>query len=72
MNVNEPQPTFVACPECGEALHRDDLDEHSCDMERGFVVAVHRELAAFEGELETWLGTPQGRFAEWLAERERP
>jgi hypothetical protein len=72
MNVNEPQPTFVACPECGEALHRDELDEHSCDTERRFVVAVRRELVAFEGELQTWLGTPQGRFAEWLAERERP
>jgi hypothetical protein len=72
MNVNEPRPTFAACPECGEALHRDELDAHSCDRKRLFEAAVRRELAAFEGELQSWLGTPQGRFAAWLAERERP
>jgi hypothetical protein len=72
MNVNEPRPTFAACPDCGEALHRDELDGHRCDVKRQFEVAVRRELTAFESELRTWLGTPHGRFAAWLAERERP
>jgi hypothetical protein len=72
MNVNEPRPTFAACPECGVALHRDELDGHRCDRKRQFESAVRRELVAFEGALGAWLGTPHGRFAVWLAERERP
>lgn len=72
MNVNEPRPTFTACPDCGEALHRDELDGHHCDEERQSELVVDRELSALEGELGAWLGTPHGRFAVWLAERERP
>jgi hypothetical protein len=72
MHVDEPRPTFAACPECGEALHRDELAEHRCDEERQLEVAVQRALTAFEGELGAWLGTPGGRFAVWLAERDRP
>jgi hypothetical protein len=72
MKMNEPQPTFAACPECGEALHRDELVGHSCDTKRRFEVAVRRELTAFEGEFGAWLSTPHGRFAVWLAERDRP
>ena len=72
MHVDEPRPTFAACPECGEALHRDELDEHRCDEERQLEVAVQRALTAFEGELGAWLGTAGGRFAVWLAERDRP
>ena len=72
MNVDEPRPTFAACPDCGEALHRDELDEHRCNEARQLEVAVQRALTAFEGELGAWLGTPDGRFASWLAERDRP
>jgi hypothetical protein len=71
MNVNEPRPTFAPCPDCGEALHRDEWDGHHCDGQRQIELAVRRALTAFEGELGAWLGTPHGRFAEWLAERER-
>ncbi|HEV7641384.1 MAG TPA: hypothetical protein VGO39_11000 [Gaiellaceae bacterium] len=70
--MDEPRPTFAPCPECGEALHRDELDGHRCDEQRQLELVVRRELTAFEGELGAWLGTPQGRFAGWLAERERP
>jgi hypothetical protein len=72
MNVTEPRPTFTACRECGEAVHRDDWDEHRCDEERRLALVVRRELTAFEGEFGAWLGTQHGRFAAWLAERERP
>jgi hypothetical protein len=71
MNVNEPRPTFEPCPECGEALHRDELDAHSCDEERRFELSVRRELSAFEGEFGDWLSTSHGRFAVWLAQRDR-
>jgi hypothetical protein len=71
MNVNEPRPTFAACPECGEALHRDELDVHSCDRKRQFELAVRRALTAFEDEFGAWLGTSHGRFAVWLAGRDR-
>ena len=72
MNVDEPRPTFTACRECGEALHRDELAGHRCDEERQLELLVRRELLAFGDELGSWLGTPQGRFAAWLAERDRP
>jgi uncharacterized protein with NRDE domain len=71
MEMNEPRPTFTACRDCGEALHRDERGEHRCDEARRLELVVRRELAAFEGELGTWLGTPGGRFAAWLAERDR-
>jgi hypothetical protein len=71
MNVNEPRPTFAACPDCGEALHRDELDGHRCDEERQLELTVRRALTAFEGELGAWLDTAHGRFAAWLAERDR-
>lgn len=72
MSVNEPRPTFTACRDCGEALHRDERDAHLCDEVRLLELIVRRELAAFDGELAAWLATPGGRFAAWLAERERP
>lgn len=53
-------------------MHRDELDGHRCSEKRQSELAVRRELAAFERELGAWLGTPHGRFAAWLAERERP
>jgi hypothetical protein len=53
-------------------LHRDELDGHRCDEERQLELVVSRALGAFEGELGAWLGTAHGRFAVWLAERERP
>jgi ssDNA-binding Zn-finger/Zn-ribbon topoisomerase 1 len=71
VHVNEPRPTFAACPDCGEALHRDELEGHHCDRARQFEAALRREVRAFEGQFGAWLGTPQGRFAAWLAERER-
>ena len=72
MNVNEPRPTFRACRDCGEAVHRDDWDGHRCDEARQLERVVRGELTAFEGELGAWLGTTHGRFAAWLAEHERP
>jgi hypothetical protein len=71
MSVNDPRPTFTACRDCGEALHRDERDAHRCDEGKQLELAVRRELAAFEGELGTWLDTARGRFAAWLAERDR-
>jgi hypothetical protein len=53
-------------------LHRDELDEHRCDEERQLQLAIRRAVIAFEGELRAWLGTPHGRFAVWLAARDRP
>jgi hypothetical protein len=72
IDVDELRPTFTACRECGTALHRDERAGHRCDEERRLEFAVRHELTAFEAELGTWLGTAQGRFAAWLAERDRP
>jgi hypothetical protein len=35
-------------------------------------LVIRREVTAFEAELGAWLATPHGRFAAWLAARERP
>jgi hypothetical protein len=33
---------------------------------------VRDEVAAFDEQLSAWLTSARGRFAAWLAERERP
>jgi len=32
---------------------------------------VRQEVAGFDLELEAWFASPEGRFAVWLAERQR-
>ncbi len=66
--MSESEPTFSACPRCGAALHRKERPSHVCDEARQLVRA---EVEAFDAELGEWLATPHGRFAAWLAERER-
>ena len=66
--MSELRPTFSACPSCGAAVHRDEHAGHVCDEARQLVRA---ELAGFDSELGYWLATPQGRFAAWLAARDR-
>jgi hypothetical protein len=69
-----PQPHHLPCPSCGESVARGADDGHVCDDERrlDYLLVQHRdELSAFEHELVRWLGSPAGRFAAWLAARER-
>jgi hypothetical protein len=68
------QPTHIACTECGESVELAFSDEHTCDQARRLdfrLFQLRHEIAAFELDLQAWLGSAEGRFAAWLAERDR-
>jgi hypothetical protein len=70
-----PQPPHMPCPDCGASLQRSAADSHVCDPERKLdyhLYLVRDEVAAFDEQLAAWLASARGRFAAWLAERERP
>ena len=53
---------------------RGDDGAHRCEEERllDYLLLQHRDvIAGFDGELGDWLDSAAGRFAAWLAERER-
>ncbi|HVD26346.1 MAG TPA: hypothetical protein VNB86_10165 [Gaiellaceae bacterium] len=69
-----PQPTHIPCPECGASVVRDALPLHSCDAERLLdfrLFQLRDEIDAFDDQLTAWLRTAAGRFATWIAERDR-
>ena len=69
-----PEPRFMPCSECGASVARAEVDEHECDDERllDYRVFHHREeLAAFEAQLGSYLGSPRGRFELWYASQRR-
>jgi len=69
-----PPPTHMPCSECGASVARGEELEHVCDLERRLdylVFQLREEIAAFEIDLAAWLGSPQGRFERFYAERQR-
>ena len=65
---------YMPCTECGASLAADKRDEHVCDPERRLeyrLFQLREEVAGFDDDLKGYLESPQGRFAQWLAERER-
>ena len=47
---------------------------HVCDGERALdfrVFQLRGEIAAFDAQLSAWLASARGRFAAWIAERDR-
>jgi hypothetical protein len=70
-----PQSRFMPCPECGVSVERVEIDLHECDGERLLdfrLFQLREEIAAFDAHLAVWLASAHGRFAAWLAERDRP
>ncbi len=69
-----PQSQYQPCPDCGAPVAQDEEVAHRCERRR-FVeyqmLLLRPEIVAFEDELGMWLRTPQGRFAQYYAERER-
>jgi hypothetical protein len=62
------------CEECGASVHIAETDEHECEPSRALeyrLLQLRDEVAGFDESLRDYLGSPQGRFQEWLAERER-
>ena len=69
-----PQPSHIPCPDCGASVPRGEDEAHTCENEQrlDYLVFLYRdEIARFETGLSTWLHTPAGRFATWLAEHHR-
>ena len=69
-----PEPSHIPCVDCGESVERDAMGIHICDADRVHYFRLfpfRAEIAAFEAQLEDWLASSGGRFAVWIAERER-
>jgi hypothetical protein len=69
-----PQSRYMPCAECGASLERGSSGSHVCDGERLLdfrLIQLRDEIAAFDEQLTAWLASARGRFAAWLAERDR-
>lgn len=64
----------MPCEECGASVHVAATDDHECDPSRLVeyrLFQLRDEVAGFDAGLSDFLRSPQGCFAQWLAERER-
>jgi hypothetical protein len=64
----------MPCPRCGASVAEIDRDDHECDPRRQVdfrMLQLRDEVASFDESLDTYLASPRGRFALWLAARER-
>jgi hypothetical protein len=64
----------LPCAECGASLRATERDAHTCDPERRLqyrLFLLQDEVAGFDDGLSAYLASAQGRFAQWLAERDR-
>ncbi len=69
-----PQPQYIACPECGACVPREEAEAHVCEGERWLdyqLVRLRPEIARFEADFREWLTTDAGRFELFYAERSR-
>jgi hypothetical protein len=64
----------MPCTECGASVSVAARNEHVCDPARKLdylMFQLREEVASFDDVLREYLGTPRGRFAQWIAERDR-
>lgn len=64
----------MPCPDCGASLVGEPAGGHVCDEERRASYRLFQargEIGQFDAQLSEWLETPRGRFATWIAERDR-
>ena len=65
---------YMPCTECGASVRVRELESHTCDPERRLeyrIFQMRDEVAGLDLSLGAYLETPEGKFAQWLAERER-
>ena len=65
---------YMPCAECGASVHSNERSSHRCDPERRLeyhLFQLRDEVSGFDERLTGFLDSPHGRFAQWLAERER-
>lgn len=63
----------MPCAECGASVRAGERERHTCDPERRLeyrLFQLRGEVASFDDGLTDFLESPQGRFAQWLAEHE--
>ena len=68
------ESSHMPCAECGASVRATDRERHTCDPERRLeyrIFQMRDEVAGLDLSLGAYLETPEGRFAQWLAERER-
>ena len=66
--------SIMPCVECGSSVAAAERDEHVCDPERLLdyrMFQLREEVADLEVGLQAFLDTAHGRFAQWVAERDR-
>lgn len=66
--------SFMPCTDCGASVRVAVKEEHVCDPERKIdyrMFQLREEIAAFDDSLRGYLDSARGRFAQWIAERER-
>jgi hypothetical protein len=66
--------SHMPCPECGASVTHAEAGAHVCEPERLVnyrMFQLRGELELFEGAFGEYLDSPQGHFAQWLAEHER-
>ena len=64
----------MPCTDCGASVRVSDRARHTCDPERRLeyhLFQLREEVAGFDEGFRGFLDSPEGRFAQWLAERER-
>jgi len=69
-----PQSPYMPCAECGASVERAAAGVHECDRERLLdfrLFQLREEIVVFDAQLTEWLASARGRFATWIAERER-
>jgi len=68
------ESSHMPCAECGASVPVAERETHACDPQRLLAYRLFQlrdEVAGLEDGLRGYLDSPQGRFAQWLAERER-
>jgi hypothetical protein len=69
-----PQSRYMPCADCGASVDRAASGAHLCEPERLLdfrLFQLRDEIAAFDAQLGEWLASARGRFAAWIAERDR-
>lgn len=65
---------YMPCTHCGASVSMATRDEHVCDPDRKLdflMFQLREEVASFDEILREYLGSARGRFAQWVAERDR-
>jgi hypothetical protein len=70
-----PTPDHMPCPDCGASVPVAGGTGHVCDDDRRLdfrLAELRPEIERFDGDYVAWLDTPEGRFARFIAEHDRP